>query len=329
LSNQLIINENPIETTFSDKEQLQIEEYCTTINMADSTAVIDYGSDIQKKLSELSGRMLANLNSQSMDNISDVLDTTLRYLTCVAEEPKVKKGLFTRKTKECSAREKYKDAEKNVDKIAVVLQQHQIQLMKDCAMLTQLYQMNTVYFKELNMRIEAGKKKLELCRKTDLPELEKHANATGLAQDAQAVADLKNQMDRLEKKVHELELTGSVSLQSAPLIRMIQSNQSSMAAKIQSTLLKTIQLWKNQIIMALNMEQTKETLSAEKKTQASVNKLIKQNTSDIRLASEETIHVASRNFQDVNSLEATNKELIESLNALTEKEASLSFGEKV
>lgn len=319
MSNQLIFDENPIETTLTAKEQLQIEEYCTAINMADSTAVIDYGSDIQKKLSELSSRMLANLNSQSMDNISDVLDTTLRYLSCVEEEPKTKKGLFSRKPKERSAREKYQDAEKNVDRVTVVLQQHQIQLMKDCAMLTQLYEMNKVYFRELNIRIEAGKRKLEQCRKVDLPALEQHARTSGLAQDAQAVADLKNQMDRLEKKVHELELTGSVALQSAPLIRMIQSNQSSMAAKLQSTLLNTIPLWKNQVIMALNMEQTKENLSAEKKTQTSINKLIKQNTGDIRMASEETVHAASRNFQDVSSLEATNKELIESLTNLNKE----------
>ena len=319
MSNQLIFDENPIETTLTAKEQLQIEEYCTAINMADSTAVIDYGSDIQKKLSELSSRMLANLNSQSMDNISDVLDTTLRYLSCVEEEPKTKKGLFSRKPKERSAREKYQDAEKNVDRVTVVLQQHQIQLMKDCAMLTQLYEMNKVYFRELNIRIEAGKRKLEQCRKVDLPALEQHARTSGLAQDAQAVADLKNQMDRLEKKVHELELTGSVALQSAPLIRMIQSNQSSMAAKLQSTLLNTIPLWKNQVIMALNMEQTKENLSAEKKTQTSINKLIKQNTGDIRMASEETVHAASRNFQVVNTLEATNKELIENLTNLNKE----------
>lgn len=319
MSNQLIFDENPIETTLTAKEQLQIEEYCTAINMADSTAVIDYGSDIQKKLSELSSRMLANLNSQSMDNISDVLDTTLRYLSCVEEEPKTKKGLFSRKPKERSAREKYQDAEKNVDRVTVVLQQHQIQLMKDCAMLTQLYEMNKVYFRELNIRIEAGKRKLEQCRKVDLPALEQHARTSGLAQDAQAVADLKNQMDRLEKKVHELELTGSVALQSAPLIRMIQSNQSSMAAKLQSTLLNTIPLWKNQVIMALNMEQTKENLSAEKKTQTSINKLIKQNTGDIRMASEETVQAASRNFQDVNTLEATNKELIENLTNLNKE----------
>lgn len=319
MSNQLIFDENPIETTLTAKEQLQIEEYCTAINMADSTAVIDYGSDIQKKLSELSSRMLANLNSQSMDNISDVLDTTLRYLSCVEEEPKTKKGLFSRKPKERSAREKYQDAEKNVDRVTVVLQQHQIQLMKDCAMLTQLYEMNKVYFRELNIRIEAGKRKLEQCRKVDLPALEQHARTSGLAQDAQAVADLKNQMDRLEKKVHELELTGSVALQSAPLIRMIQSNQSSMAAKLQSTLLNTIPLWKNQVIMALNMEQTKENMSAEKKTQASINKLIKQNTGDIKLASEETVQAASRNFQDVNTLEATNKELIENLTNLNKE----------
>lgn len=319
MSNQLIFDENQKETALTAKEQLQIEECCTALNMADSTAVIDYGSDIQKKLSELSSRMLANLNSQSLESISNVLDTTLRYLSCVEEKPQTKKGLLFRKPKERSAREKYQDAEKNVDRVAIVLQQHQIQLMKDCAMLTQLYEMNTVYFKELNIRIEAGKRKLAQCRKVDLPALEKHAHTTGLAQDAQAVADLKNQMDRLEKKVHELELTGSVALQSAPLIRMIQSNQSSMAAKIQSTLLNTIPLWKNQVIMALNMEQTKENMSADKKTQVSINKLIKQNTGDIKLASEETVQAASRNFQDVSSLEATNKELIESLTNLNKE----------
>lgn len=319
MSNQLIFDENPKETTLTAKDQLLIEEYCTALNMADSTSVIDYGSDIQKKLSELSSRMLANLNSKSLESISDVLDTTLRYLSCVEEEPKAKKKLFFRKPKERSAREKYQDAEKNVDRVTIALQQHQIQLMKDCAMLTQLYEMNTVYFKELNLYIEAGKRKLAQCRKADLPALEKQATQTGLAQDAQAAADLKNQMDRLEKKVHELELTGSVALQSAPLIRMIQSNQSSMAAKIQSTLLNTIPLWKNQVIMALNMEQTKENMSAEKKTQASINKLIKQNTGDIKLASEETVQAASRNFQDVSSLEATNKELIESLTNLNKE----------
>jgi uncharacterized protein YaaN involved in tellurite resistance len=129
LSNQLIFDENQKETTLTAKEQLQIEECCTALNMADSTAVIDYGSDIQKKLSELSSRMLANLNSQSLESISNVLDTTLRYLSCVEEEPQTKKGLFFRKPKERSAREKYQDAEKNVDRVAIVLQQHQIQLM--------------------------------------------------------------------------------------------------------------------------------------------------------------------------------------------------------
>lgn len=320
MSNQLMTNENPIETTLSAKEQLQVEECCKAINMADSTAIIDYGSDIQKKLSELSGRMLSNLNSQSMENISDVLNTTIKYLTYADEETETKKGFLSRKTRDRSAREKYRDAEKNVDRVSVVLQQHQIRLMKDCAMLTQLYQMNTVYFKELNVYIEAGKKKLAQCRQTDLPALEKRALETGLAQDAQAVADLKNQMDRLEKKVHELELTGSVSLQSAPLIRMIQSNQSSMAAKIQSTLLNTIPLWKNQVIMALNMEQTQETVSTEKKAKASVQKLLKQNTGTLKLASEETVQAAGRTFQDVSGLDATNKKLIENLNALTSLE---------
>ena len=144
MSNQLIFDENPTETTLSATEQLQIEKQCASINMADSTAIIDYGSDIQKKLSELSSRMLANLNSQSMEDISDVLNITVKYLTCADEEPETKKGVFARKTKARSAREKYKDAEKNVDRVSFVLQEHQIRLMKDCAMLTQLYQMNAV-----------------------------------------------------------------------------------------------------------------------------------------------------------------------------------------
>lgn len=317
MSNQLMSNsilqtsENQINQPFTDTETDLINTYCQAINLSDSTAIIDYGSDTQKKLSELSGRMLSNLGSQNMDDIGKVLDRAVTYLS-LEEEPK-KKSLFSRKVPKQSLREKYQEAEKNVDRVAITLQEHQIRLMKDCAMLNQLYEMNTLYFRELNLMIAAGKQKLTQCRQSELPAMEKRARETGLPQDSQALADLKNQMDRFEKKLHELELTASISLQSAPLIRMIQTNQTAMATKLQSTLLNTIPLWKNQVIFALGSEHNKQISLADHKANQAMNKLIKQNTNSIRLASVETVESARRNFNDVANLEESNKQLIEGL----------------
>lgn len=300
------------EMQFTAAELTQIEDYSKSIDLSNSTAIIEYGTDTQKKLSELSGRMLATLNNQSMEDISEVLNTTIGYLNSMEKE-KEKPSLF-KKHREVNLREKYRKAEHNVDKATASLQQHQIQLMKDCALLNQMHVMNDFYYKELQIKITAGKQKLLDCRQNELPLLENRAKSTGLSQDAQAVADRQNQLDRLEKKLHELELTASISLQSAPLIRMIQSNQSAMATKIQSTLLNTIPLWKNQVVLALGMEQARQMVNTEKQTTEMMKDLLNKNKESAKLASVSTMQEASRNFADVASLDATNKQLIESLN---------------
>lgn len=315
MSIEYMSTETNKEILFTTTELSQIEDYSKSIDLNNSTAIIEYGSDTQKKLSELSGRMLATLNSQSMEDITGVLNTTIGYLSSMEKE-KEKPSLF-KKQREVSLRQKYREAEYNINKSVANLQQHQIQLMKDCALLNQMHVMNDFYYKELQIKIAAGKQKLLDCRQTELPLLESRAKSTGLSQDAQAVADRQNQMDRLEKKLHELELTASISLQSAPLIRMIQSNQSAMATKIQSTLLNTIPLWKNQVILALGMEQAKEMISTEKETTAMMKNLLNKNKESAKLASVSTMEEASRNFADVASLESTNKQLIESLNEVT------------
>lgn len=297
---------------FSETELACMEDFSKSIDLSNSTAIIEYGSDTQKKLSELSGRMLATLNSQSMEDITGVLNTTIGYLNSMEKE-KEKPSVF-KKRREISLRQKYREAEYNVNKATALMQQHQMQLMKDCALLNQMHVMNDVYYRELQVKIAAGKQKLLNCRQTDLPLLETRAKSTGLSQDTQAVADLHNQMDRLEKKLHELELTASISLQSAPLIRMIQSNQSAMATKIQSTLLNTIPLWKNQVVLALGMEQAKQMTSTEKQANEMMQALLNKNKESAKLASISTMEEASRNFADVASLESTNKQLIESLN---------------
>ena len=306
---QTIVN-NP-EINLTEDELRQVDECVKSIDLSDSTAVIAYGSDVQKKLSELSGSMLTNLNAQDIDDIGEVLDTTVGYLRDIEEEKA--KFSFFKKAKELSVREKYREAEKNIDKVTDSLQQHQVRLMKDCAMLDQMYQMNTVYFRDLNVKIAAGKRKLDDCKHIEIPALEKKAIESGLAQDAQAVTDLKSQMDRLEKKIYELELTRTISLQSAPQIRLIQSNQATMAEKIQSTLLNTIPLWKNQVVLALGMEHTRQAVKAEKEINDMTNKLLLKNAETLKLASVETMQAANRGFVDVATLDATNKLLIESL----------------
>ncbi len=304
------IADNP-EINLTEEEVALVETRCQEIDLNNATAVISFGADIQKKLSELSGSMLGSLNSQDISDIGETLEETIGYLRCIEDEED--KFTFFKKKKENSIRERYKEAEKNIDKVSNTLQEHQVRLMKDCAMLDQMYHMNTVYFRDLNICIAAGKRKLEQCRLTEFPALEQKAIQSGLAQDAQASNDFKNQMDRLEKKIYELELTRSISLQAAPQIRLIQSNEAVMAEKIQSTLLNTIPLWKNQVVLALGMEHTKQAAKADKEISAMTNKLLLKNAETLKMASAQTMQAANRGFVDVSTLETTNRLLIESL----------------
>ncbi|MBR6664771.1 MAG: toxic anion resistance protein [Lachnospiraceae bacterium] len=299
---------------FTPQELAKIESYQNSINLDNSTAIIEYGTDLQKKLSELSGRMLALLNTQNVDDINQLLTTTIGYLQTMEDE-KGRFSLFNKK-KEMSLREKYRATERNVDRITVSLQDRQLKLMKDCAMLTQMQRMNDIYQRDLNMKITAGRQKIQDCKQNQLPALEQRASETGLVQDSQAVSNHKNQLERLEKKLHELELSIAIAQQSAPLIQMIQSNQTAMATKLQSTLLNTIPLWKNQVVLALGMEQAKQASSSGQQANEMMNKLLNGNKEAAKLASVSTMEEASRNFTEVSDLESTNKQLIESLTKL-------------
>lgn len=299
---------------YTPEELTKIESYRQSIDLNNSTALIEYGTDLQQRLSELSGRMLNLLNTQNVDDINQLLGTTIGYLQAMEEEKE--KFSFFKKKKEMSLREKYRATERNVDRITVSLQERQLQLMKDCAMLTQMQRMNDIYQRDLNMKITAGRQKLEDCRQNQLPALEQRASETGLVQDSQAVSNHKNQLDRLEKKLHELELSIAIAQQSAPLIQMIQSNQTAMATKLQSTLLNTIPLWKNQVVLALGMEQAKQAANSGQKANDMMNKLLKSNKDAAKLASVSTMEEAKSNFTEVSDLDATNKQLIESLTNL-------------
>ncbi len=315
-NNEIMLSttENQSLAPYTPEELTKIESYRQSIDLTNSTALIEYGTDLQQKLSELSGRMLALLNTQNVDDINQLLSTTIGYLQTMEEE-KGKFSLFKKK-KEMSLRDKYRATERNVDRITISLQERQLQLMKDCAMLTQMQRMNDIYQRDLNMKITAGRQKLQDSMQNQLPALEKHASETGLVQDSQAVSNHKNQLDRLEKKLHELELSIAISQQSAPLIQMIQTNQTAMATKLQSTLLNTIPLWKNQVVLALGMEQAKQAASSGQKANAMMNKLLNGNKEAAKLASVSTMEEAKSNFTEVSDLEATNKQLIESLTNL-------------
>lgn len=322
-NNEIVLSftEDQALTPFTPEELTKIESYQNSINLDNSTAIIEYGTDLQQKLSELSGRMLALLNTQNVDDINQLLTTTIGYLQTMEEE----KGRFSlfKKKKEMSLREKYRATERNVDRITVSLQDRQLKLMKDCAMLTQMQRMNDIYQRDLNMKITAGRQKIQDCKQNQLPALEQRAAETGLVQDSQAVSNHKNQLERLEKKLHELELSIAIAQQSAPLIQMIQSNQTAMATKLQSTLLNTIPLWKNQVVLALGMEQAKQAASSGQQANEMMNKLLNGNKEAAKLASVSTMEEASRNFTEVSDLEATNKQLIESLTNLNSEKTEM------
>lgn len=279
------------------KDELQeIETYYQTIDLSDSTAILEYGSDVQKKLSELSERMLSSLHSQDMEDISNALDTTVTYLKDIEDENK--RFTLSQSKKQKSMREKYRHAQQNVNNITNTLQKHQIQLMKNCALLDQLNHMNTVFFRDLNIRILAATKKLTDCKQQLLPQLQNKAASSGLEQDVQQVAELNAQLDNLTKRIQALELTKNVALQSAPLIRLVQSNQATMAEKLQTTLLNTIPLWKNQMILTLSMEHTLQTVSAQQKMHSLINNVFFKNAKKFKSASTNTMIETNKMLMD-------------------------------
>ena len=297
------------------EEQKIVDDFAAKIDVENTTQILQYGAGTQKKMADFSDTALANVRTQDLGEVGDLITSVVGELKGFDEEEE--KGLFGFFRKQANKldvmKTRYAKAETNVEKISDALQQHQVRLMKDSAVLDKMYEQNLAYFKELTMYILAGKQKLEQVRSTKLRQLEETAQRTGLAEDAQAARDLSEKCLRFEKKIHDLELTRAISIQTAPQIRMIQNNDNVMVEKIQTTLVNTIPLWKNQMVLALGIAHSTEAAQAQRQVTDVTNALLKQNAEKLHMASVETAKEAERGIVDIETLKKTNAELIQTL----------------
>ena len=267
------------EPALSAQEQQLIRDFADKIDLENTTQILQYGVAAQKKMADFSNAALDNVRTQDLGEVGDLIADVVGELRGFdAEESKGFLGLFKKQAGKLeNMKNKYALAEKNVEKIGDALQNHQVRLLKDCAVLDKLYDQNLAYFKELTMYIMAGKQKLQATRAGKLRELEAQAKRTGLAEDVQAARDLADKCERFEKKIHDLELTRTISIQTAPQIRMIQNNDNVMVEKIQTTLMNTIPLWKNQMVLALGIAHSTEAAQAQRQVTDITNALLRQN----------------------------------------------------
>ena len=302
------------EIRLTPEEQAMVDNFAKQIDLSNSNAILQYGAGAQKKLADFSATALDNVKSQELGEIGEVLSSVVAELKNfdVEEEEKGFLGLFKKTSNKITAmKAKYAKAEVNVDKIVDVLEKHQIQLMKDTAMLDKMYETNLAYFKELNMYIAAGKKKLNQVRKVELADLRAKAEKSGLPEDAQAVRDMNDMCLRFEKKLHDLELTRQISMQTAPQIRLVQSDDTMMAEKIQTTIVNTIPLWKSQMVIALGVAHSTEAAKAHREVTDMTNELLRKNAEALHTASVETAKESERGIVDMETLKATNEHLIQ------------------
>lgn len=298
------------------EEKKMVADFAAKIDLRSSNAILQYGAGAQKKIADFSESALENVKTKDLGEAGDMLAGVVTELKSFDEEEE-EKGIFgffkKGGNKLANMKAKYDKAEVNVNKICDALEGHQIQLMKDIAMLDKMYELNTTYFKELSMYIAAGKKKLQDVATTELPELEAKAARSGLPEDAQAVNDLNALCNRFEKKIHDLELTRTISLQMAPQIRLVQSNDTVMSEKIQSTLVNTIPLWKSQMVLAIGVENSSRAAKAQREVTDMTNELLRKNAEKLKLATVETAKESERGIVDIETLKATNESLISTL----------------
>ena len=315
---QLAVVEEPAqpkaaEPVLTPEEQRMVAEFAAKIDVENTAQILQYGAGTQKKMADFSDAALANVRTQDLGEVGDLITDVVAELRGFdADEGKGFLGFFRKQANKLETmKNKYAKAEVNVEKIGDALQQHQVRLLKDSALLDKMYQQNLAYFKELSMYILAGKQKLEEVRSGKLKELEAKAQLSGLAEDAQTARDLSDKCDRFEKKIHDLELTRAISIQTAPQIRMIQNNDNVMVEKIQTTLMNTIPLWKNQMVLALGIAHSTEAAQAQRQVTDITNALLKQNAEKLHMASVETAKEAERGIVDIETLKATNAKLIQ------------------
>ncbi len=313
----------PAEPVLTEAEKQLVAEFAAKIDVENTAQILQYGAGTQKKMADFADAALANVRTQDLGEAGDLIASLVGQLQDF-DQPE-SKGLFSffrQKASDLeSMKNKFAKAEVNVEKICDALQRHQVRLLKDSAVLDKMYQQNLAYFKELSMYILAGKQKLQQVRDGKLKELEAAARRTGLAEDSQAARDLADKCNRFEKKIHDLELTRMVSIQTAPQIRLIQNNNNVMVEKIQTTLVNTIPLWKNQMVLALGIAHSTQAAQAQRQVTDVTNALLKQNAEKLHMASVETAREAERGIVDMETLKQTNAKLIQTLDDVMKVQA--------
>ena len=313
-------NEEIIEEIhLTEEEKKMVDQFVDKIEITNSNSILQYGVGAQKKISDFSETALNNVKTKDLGEVGEMLSNVVHELKNF-EDSEEKKGIlgFFKKGKDkiSQMKIKYDKVEDNINKMCNTLEKHQIQLLKDIAMLDKMYEINKVYFKELSMYILAGKKKLQKLEKEELPKLQEKARKSGLPQDAQEVNDFISLCNRFEKKIHDLELTKMISLQMAPQIRLIQNNDSLMSEKIQSTIVNTIPLWKSQIVLALGVAHSTNAAKVQREVTDMTNELLRKNAEILKTSTIETAKESERGIVDVDTLRITNESLISTLDEI-------------
>lgn len=304
------------ESNLSPQERKMVEDFSKQIDLSNSSLILQYGVGAQKKIADFSESALENVKTKDLGEIGEMLSGVVSELKSfdAEEESKGIFGFFKKSANKLdSMKAKYEKAETNVNRVIKVLEGHQIQLMKDAAMLDKMYEMNKAYFKELSMYILAGKKKLNKVMTEELPALQDKATKSGLQEDAQAVNDLSGLCNRFEKKIHDLELTRMISIQMAPQIRLIQNNDTLMSEKIQSTIVNTIPLWKSQMVLALGVTHSAQAAQAQHEVTDMTNELLRKNAATLKMSTIATAKETERGIVDIETLKTTNESLISTI----------------
>ena len=303
------------EVVLTPEEQKMVNDFAAQIDITNTQLVMQYGAGSQKKIADFSENALNNVRTKDMGEIGQMLAGVVAELRGFEEEEeKGFLGMFKRSANRLdNLKIKYEKAEGNINRICKVMENHQVTLLKDAAMLDKMYELNLNYFKELSMYIIAGKQKLEQARTVELPALLAKAEQSGLPEDTQAANDYASMCERFEKKIYDLELTRTISMQMAPQIRLIQNNDTAISEKIQSTLVNTIPLWKSQMVIAIGLTHSTEAARAQKEVTDMTNRLLKKNAETLKMATIETARESQRGIVDIETLTATNKTLISTL----------------
>ncbi len=304
----------------SPEEQKMVEDFAAKIDVTNSQMVLQYGAATQKKVGDFSEAALDKVRTKDLGEVGEALASLVGELKNFDAEEEESKGIFGFFKKAGNnidqLKTKYAKAETNVERIEAMLEAHQVQLLKDIALMDKMYQMNMLYFKELTMYILAGKKKLAQVRETDLKQAMDKAKASGLPEDAQAARDLADMCDRFEKKLYDLQLTRTISIQMGPQIRLLQNNDTMMAEKIQTSIVNTIPLWKSQMVLALGLAHSRQAIDAQRAVSDMTNELLKKNAAALKQGTIDTAKESERGIVDIETLQQTNKSLIETLDEL-------------